>query len=254
MNRLAGRRVLILRPRVQAERFAQLVAAAEGLAVPFPTLEILPAVDAAALDAVLTRLEEFDTAIFVSPNAVEHGLNAVRERGLSWPTGLRCAVVGEGTGGALRRAGFRDVLAPRGGADSEALAALAEMQDMSGRRVVIFRGEGGREWLASTLAVRGARIDYAQCYRRVIPDADTAPVVELLGASGVHAICVWSSEAWANFLHLLGVHAALAAHAPVFVPHPRVAAAVAASGARAIVAEGGESGMLCELESYFAGV
>lgn len=254
MTGLAGRRILILRPREQAERFARRITEAGGNALTFPTLEIGPSPDPDGLAAVLGRLREFRFAIFVSPSAVEQGLAALRARGFVLPPGLRVAAVGEGTGGGLHRAGVRDVIVPRGMGDSETLAALPELQSIAGQGVLIFRGEGGREWLAGALAARGARVEYAQCYTRALPKSDVAPVADELDTGVVGATCVWSSEAWTNFLVLLGGRAAAARRAPVFVPHPRVAAAVGAGGARVIVAEGGESGMLAELESYFAGV
>lgn len=254
MSGLAGRRVLVLRPRAQAERFARRIAERGGTALPFPTLEIRGLADATELDGVLGRLDSFDDAIFVSPNAVEQALAAVRVRGLAWPVELRHAAVGEGTAGVLRAAGLSPVLMPRAGNDSESLAAMPEMQSVAGREMVIFRGRGGREWLASVLQARGARVTYAECYERALPEVDAAPLAEALSAGRFDAICVWSSESWENFRVLLGAGATMAPEAPVFVPHPRVAAAVAASGGRAIVAEGGESGMLAELDSYFAGV
>src|SRR3989442_12283509 len=82
----------------------------------------------------------------------------------NWPKGLRVAAVGIGTASALEERGFHAVIVPAGEADSEALAELPELQDLKGRSVVIFRGQGGREWLRTRLEAGGARAENAEGY------------------------------------------------------------------------------------------
>src|SRR5204863_7288654 len=122
------------------------------------------------------------------------------------------------------------------GADSEALLALPELQQVQGRRVVIFRGGTGRPLLGNALASRGARVEYADCYRRTLAKSDPAPLLAQWRHGGVQAITVSSSEGLDNFVTLAGT-AALEA-TPLFVPHERVAVRARERGAREVIVAG----------------
>ena len=247
---LAGLGVLITRPAGQAAGLRARIGEQGGVPVLFPTLAILPPSDPDTLARRLADLAACDLAIFVSPTAVQTGLAAIS----AWPAGLRAAAVGQGTAAALRDAGIARVLAPGDGADSEHLLALADLADMSGRRVLIFRGEGGRELLATTLSERGARVDYAECYRRGLPAADPAPLVETWRHGGIQAVTVLSSEGLDNLFTLLGAgNADLVRATPLFAPHPRIAERARGLGvAAAIATEAGEAGLVRGLVEYFA--
>jgi uroporphyrinogen-III synthase len=56
--------------------------------------------------------------------------------------------------------------------------------DAQGKRVIIFRGEGGRELLGETLKQRGAAVEYVSCYRRARPQLDPAPLLKLWEKAG----------------------------------------------------------------------
>lgn len=248
---LAGRRIVVTRPQAQATGLAEAIRAAGGEAVCIPALDIRPLADMGAFDALAERLESFDLAVFVSRNAVRCGLDALalRRGGRPWPAGLRVATVGQGSREELERAGFRRVIAPAGDADSEALLALPELAQPRGRRVVIFRGEGGRPLLGDTLRQRGATVEYAACYRRVRPEGIDAGA---LWGRGADAVAISSAEGLENFLAMLGDGAARLGGAAVFVPHVRVAEAAARHGIPgAIVAGATDAQVLAALVAYF---
>ena len=255
---LAGRAVLVTRPAGMSSQLIALLRAEGGEAVLLPAIEILPPDDAAKLDAVIDCLDGFEIAIFISPTAVAKADAAVRVR-RGWPARLKYAAVGGGTDAALRRIGVADVIAPRGRGDSEALAALPELAEVAGRRIVIFRGHGGREALRETLVARGAEVEYAECYRRALPRADIAPLMERWGRGGIDAVSVTSIAGLENLLALLGAAGAsgpaLLRATPVFVPHPRVAEAARNLGVRrVIVTEEGDQALAGGLASFFATV
>ena len=233
---LRGRGILVTRPAGQAQRLAALVEAGGGRAILFPAIEIEP------LEGPLPPLEEFDLVAFVSPTAVQCA--GARLKGSS----VRVAAVGSGTRRELEAQGFTDVVAPRDGSDSEALLALPELQDVAGKRILIVRGEGGRELLAESLTARGGEVEYLECYRRVVPRADPAPLLSKWDE--VDAVTVSSSEAVDNLVGLLG--AGRLAGKPLFANHPRVAERAREAGiAEVIVAGPGDEETGEALVAYF---
>ena len=252
---LAGRRVVLTRPAGQAAQLAALIRAAGGEPLLFPALAILEAVPTQPLVALIDRLDAFDLAVFVSANAVDKGLAMVRSR-RNWPTGLRVATLGRGSERALQRHGFEAIIVPAQGFDSEALLDLPELKEVAGKRVLIFRGEGGRELLAATLAARGAAVEYAECYRRGRPEADAAPLIALWERRELDAITVTSSEALANLGEMLGEPGRQCLQAtPLFVPHQRIAAAARGLGIETVVLTGlGDESLVAGLASFFAKV
>lgn len=252
---LAGRGILVTRPREQAQALAALIEAASGSTLVFPAIEIEDLPDLRPILGLIDRLDEFDLAIFISPSAVHKALNLVHARRAArpWPARLRVAAVGRGSRRELERQGFDDVIAPQAHADSEALLELAELTDVAGRRIAIFRGDGGRELLGDTLAARGAAVEYAECYRRVRPRADTAPLLAAWARGSVDAVTVSSAEGLANLFDMLGkLGQQWLRTTPLFVPHPRVAEAAARLGVSKVVLGGpADAEILQALVAYF---
>jgi uroporphyrinogen-III synthase len=245
---LAGRRVLVTRPREQAQGLERLVRDAGGVPVCVPAIDILPLADPAPFRALAARLAEFDLAVFVSRNAVRCALDLLG--GAPWPAGLKVAAVGQGSRAELEKRGFAHVIAPAEQSDSEALLALPELAAPCGRRIVIFRGEGGRELLGQELAARGASVEHAACYRRVAPQG---AALRSAWAGGMDAVTVSSAEGLANLFAMLGEEAARGLSGiPLFVPHSRVAAEARRRGLeRVIVAGPGDAEMLAALVAHF---
>lgn len=223
---LAGVGVLVTRPVEQAEPLSHLIEAAGGRALRFPTLAIVPPTDPAAATALLERLAEYDLAIFVSPTAVEQALRVLQQRGLALPTTLAVGGIGAGTAAALKARGI-DALAPTERFDSEGLLALPQLARVAGRRIVIVRGEGGRALLGDTLRERGAQVTYAECYRRVRPAADAAPLRDGWQRGEIDVVSITSVAALDNLHAMLGAagRAALL-RTPVAVLNATQAAAV----------------------------
>ena len=241
--------VLVTRPAHQAAHLAGLIESAGGRAILFPTLEIFDAKDMGPLAAVIDRLEQFDLAIFISPNSVNKAMNLIRAR-REWPAGLRCAAVGKGSGKELQRSGIGDVLVPPGKFDSEALLALPELQDVAGRKVVIFRGEGGRELLGEELTRRGAELVMVECYRRGKPvGADVGALLHQWARGEIDAITVTSGESMRNLFDLVGkLGQQWLKKTPVFAFHENIAAVARELGVEQVyVTPNGDEGLLSGL-------
>ena len=247
---LAGHTVLVTRPVRQAAELVHKVEAAGGEAYTFPALEI-EAVELNQLDVPLAHLAEADIAIFISPNAAQFGMAAIRAGGrLSAATMV--FAVGPGTARALQAQGLGQVIIPPG-QDSEALLALPQLQNVTGKRVMIVRGVGGRALLADTLRARGAEVRLMECYRRTRPQADVAPLLARWRTGGIDAVTVTSAETLHNLAVLLGkAGAPLLAATPLFAPHEKIAEAARNFGiAHVIATAGGDAGLVEGLINWF---
>ena len=199
---LNGIGVLVTRPVHQAQPLAQLIEGEGGRVIRLPTIEITPIENTEAIEAFIDRLDEFDLAIFVSVNAVRLGLPLVHAR-RSWPSRLEVAAVGETTANALHDAGLPCAVKPLPPFNSESLLALDRLQPhaIAGRNIAVFRGVGGRELLAGTLEQRGARVEYAEVYRRTKPQPDAAAQISW---DEIDVAVVTSSEGLRNLFDLVG--------------------------------------------------
>lgn len=249
---LKGKDIVVTRPVHQSQALARLIKNAGGRPILFPAIEIRDVEDLAPFTRLIDRLDEYDLAIFVSPNAVERAMTLISAR-RKFPHRLQVATVGGGSARALERFGMTGVVAPQSRYDSEGFLDLPAFAAKSGRRVVIFRGQGGRELLGETLSERGAVVEYAECYRRVKPDLDAAPLLQAWSGKGIDAITVTSSEGLRNFAEMVGpAGRERLLGTPLFVPHPRIAEAAHGLGVRKVIVTGpGDEGMLTGLAHYF---
>ncbi|MBS1190348.1 MAG: uroporphyrinogen-III synthase [Rhodocyclaceae bacterium] len=250
---LAGKTIVVTRPRAQADALAAAIAAAGGEPLLFPLLEISPADDHRGLDEALARLPDYTLAVFISPNAVDYSLPALLARG-PWPAGLVPAAVGQGTVKALAAHGVAGCVAPTRRFDSEALLELPELQAdrVAGRRVAIFRGDGGRELLADTLRARGAAVDCITCYRRSAPALGPAPLMAAWRAGRLDAVTVSSSEGLRYLADMLDADGRrFLAATPVLVPHERIADNARALGLdKVVLTAPADAGIIAGLCAY----
>jgi uroporphyrinogen-III synthase len=244
---LAGLKIAVTRPRDQAVQLAQRIEQAGGVPVLFPLLDIAEVKDKQVLHEQISRLAQFDLAIFISPNAVQYGIAAIRAAG-DCPPAMKVATVGQGSAQALRDLGFANVIAPTERFDSEGLLALPELQNIAGWRVMIFRGDGGRELLGDTLKARGATVEYAACYRRSKPQQGAEAFLD----AAPDAITATSSEALGYLWQMLDKNAQNRLRdTPLFVPHQRIAELARQQGWQQVHLTGaGDDGLLASLIAW----
>ena len=202
-------RLIVTRPPAQAAAWVAQLQALGLDAVALPLIGIAPVADGAPLQRAWAALGSYALVLFVSPNAVQQFF-AWRGQ-VAWPGHTRAASTGPGTTAALREAGVAQacIAEPAVDApsfDTEALWARLANRDWRGQRVLIVRGEEGRDWFAETMRQHGAEVDFIAAYRRLAPQADavsTALIAAALAAPQQHLWLFSSSEA----------HAATWAHA-----------------------------------------
>jgi uroporphyrinogen-III synthase len=249
---LAGIDILVTRPAHQAGELADRIRMAGGNPVLFPVLEILDIPNLHPLLDLIERLDEFDIAIFISPNAVAKAMSLISTR-RTLPVKLKIVAVGQGTAKELGNFGITGIIAPALRFDSEALLDLPLLRQVKGKRVIIFRGDKGRELLAENLRKRGAVLEYAECYRRVMPKSDTAPLLRAWANDKMKAITITSSEGLRNLCEIVGeAGEAWLKKTPLFVSHVRIAQVAANLGfAHVILTTAGDDGLLEGLLNYF---
>jgi uroporphyrinogen-III synthase len=249
---LAGRHIVVTRPQHQAAGLSEAIRAEGGMPVWFPTIEIEPLLENSELDAALARLAEFDLAVFVSANAV--ACACARLPG-AWPAQVPAGSTGPGTAQALAARGVERIITPGARFDSEGLVGELARVGLNPARVLIVRGEGGREWLSDTLRARGAQVQCVASYRRVAANSDPAAIAALHLAQELDAWVVASSEGGERLIELLGDDALPWLNsAPVFVPHARIAEYLKARGlTRVVLTAGGDAGLMAGMREHFSG-
>ncbi|GAA6151666.1 uroporphyrinogen-III synthase [Pseudoteredinibacter isoporae] len=164
-----------------------------------------------AVAAIKSRILDFDHypyVIFISQNAVKYAGSWIDQYWPQLPMGQRYLAIGTATAEAAANMGFAEMSQAQGAMDSEALLALPILQELRNKKVLIFRGQGGRETLAQALRQRGATVDYCELYRRACPEglAERLSVSPFAKASGRKIVMVHSGESLEN-LHR-GIHEA----------------------------------------------
>ncbi|MFM0427644.1 fused uroporphyrinogen-III synthase HemD/membrane protein HemX [Paraburkholderia aspalathi] len=249
--------VVITRPAGQSNELIAQLAAAGVAVLDFPLIDIAPVTDEAPLRAALASLERYALVVFVSPNAVDH---AFARSDAIWPHALPIGVVGPGSVQALARHGVAapayTIISPPSVAeddtarfDSEGLFAAIDTAlgatSLEGKRVLIVRGDGGREWLADRLREAGAEVETVAAYRRLVPEPSIGgwARVHALLAGAPHAWLLTSSEGVRNLHELAQEHLTAdeitqLKHANLVTPHPRIAQTARALGFDSITVSG----------------
>jgi uroporphyrinogen-III synthase len=250
--------VVITRPRAQAEALARAVEALGRQAVVLPLLDIFPLADQAALKAALAALPSYALVAFVSPNAIDAAFAHLG----AWPAGVTLAVLGEGSRAALARHGVDDanarIVSPADPArsDSENLLQSLDLAALRGKRVLIVRGESGRELMAEGLRAAGAIVATVAAYRRCVPPLTPALAATLLSLlEQENDWIITSSEALRGLLALVAQLAPQDAVAKMqqqhlIVPHARIAETARTLGLGRLTLTGsGDARLLAAIQS-----
>ena len=166
--------VVLTRPQADSERLSEALQN-EGFqtrVMPIITIEAIPTAEQAPAPSV----SDDALCIFISANAVRFGLPQLGSA-LARDSDLTVIAVGNKTRDTLAAEGIQAQVPVR--ADSEGLLAMPALSAPDSRDVVIVKGEGGRELLASELTGRGARVTEWACYRRCWPEVDVSGLIEI---------------------------------------------------------------------------
>ena len=245
---LSGIGIAITRPAEQAKKLCALIEQAGGTPILFPLIEITPLKDYSQFETVISDIETYDWAIFISSNAVQNGMPRLIKKGI--PQTLKLAAIGPVTATELRNFGLKEVLVPKDRFDSESLLTMPEMTNVAGKKIIIVRGIGGRDVLAETLKIRGATVTFAECYQRINPQTNCDLLAKLWADKKLHGIVVTSSEAMRHLFDMAG-DADWLKNITLFVNHTRIAELILQRGIKVLVADSpGDEAMFTLIQCY----
>ncbi|MEX5683999.1 uroporphyrinogen-III synthase [Pseudomonas silesiensis] len=233
---MTGWRLLLTRPPDESAALSDALAQVGIFSSSLPLLEIeaIPVSD--TMREVIQDLERYCAVIVVSKPAARIAVDLLGQYG-AHPPGLQWFSVGAATAQIFEAHGV-DVSFPVEGDDSEALLELPRLREAIARtdpRVLIMRGEGGRELLAERLRELGASVEYLELYRRKLPHYPPAALPERIRAERLNGLVVSSGQGFEHLRQLAGDAWPPLARLPLFVPSPRVAELARAAGAEKVV-------------------
>ena len=212
---LQGQVILNTRPVHQQAELTRMLQRDGAELLSFPVIDIEPLAIGPAQMQLAQAIGDYDILLFVSRNAVEGAFRFIDCTRLQSATCF--GVIGSGTRSALAAAlahshfNLDDCLLAGEPYSSETLLQAPALRQVEGKRILIVRGQQGRNLLGDELIGRGALVEYAEVYRRAIPaqgsdvfDRLVAPafptLVVLTSAEGMHNLVKLVDESTAQAL------------------------------------------------------
>lgn len=211
---LQGQVILNTRPAHQQAQLTQLLQRDGARVLSFPVIDIQPVAIGAAERQLAQEIGDYDILLFVSRNAVEGAFRFIDPGRLQNSMGL--GVIGSATRAALHAAlsgSHIDADASLVAGEpynSEALLQAPALHQVAGKRVLILRGQQGRNLLGDELRQRGASVDYAEVYRRRLPSGGPEAFDRLVTQGLPTLVLLTSAEGMHNLFELVDTKAARA--------------------------------------------
>lgn len=227
--------VLVTRPHKQGIALCQLLAQHGHHAIHHPLLNIVAGSD---LHRLTAEIHQADIVIAVSQHAVHWVTQTLQNEQVAWPQSTIYVAIGQKTAQLLSKACQHTVHYPEL-SDSEHLLTLPVLQSIAGKRVVIWRGNGGRELIYQTLSLRGASVEYREMYQRIpLPFASDSALIDWQ-TQQVDNVIITSAEQLAFFCSQLSPQARdWTSQQRLIVPSQRIADQASQLGFHHIVQAG----------------
>ena len=206
-TRLQGQVILNTRPAHQQGELTRLLQQEGARVLAFPVIDIQPVAIGPAQQQLANAIGDYDILLFVSRNAVEGALRFIDCRRLK--QSARLGVIGSATRVALAAAfaaggiDLDDCMVAGEPYNSEALLQSQALRQVEDKRVLILRGQQGRNLLGDELRRRGATVDYAEVYRRALPQSIAADFNRLVAADSPTLVILTSAEGMHNLVELV---------------------------------------------------
>ena len=195
------KRILITRPRAQADEFAGKLRAAGFEPIFFPVIEIQPIKENVALERAFSKLDCYDWLIFTSVNAVDVVFEQRFPIKIGHGFGVKCAAIGPKTAEALQARGITPDLIPD---EYVAESILPGLGDLRGKWVLLPRAEIARKALPAAICEAGGIAHEIAVYKTLPAQPDPGGIAAL--KSGVEFITLTSSSTVTNFAAIVRQH------------------------------------------------
>lgn len=230
IGQLNGLTVLITRPRDQSESLAAYIVEQGGSPLIFPTIDIVPVEPTGGWNSLLQKLTNADIAVFTSANAVRQ----IMAQKLPIETHCEFAAIGTATQAAMAEFGISCNWVPMKDYRSEGLLELPVFQNIKDKKIILFTGEGGREYLQDVLNERGAHVEKIAVYRRECPYSDKSILEQFFARKQPKIILSTSLESLTN-LQSLSAGVGDLHELPLLVISPRMAQTAKEQGFKTLV-------------------
>jgi len=197
---LAGRTILVTRPRRQSRPLADALRLLGATVVEAPAISIEPPSDFRGLDEALGRAATYDWVVFTSVNGVEAFFDRLAEvRPQTLLSSQRFAAIGPATAESLRERGFEAEVVPEKFVAEEVFRAIAGRGEVSGKRFLLPRADIARKALPDLLRASGAIVDVVVAYRTVANDEEMRRAWELVERGAVDLVTFTSASTARSF-------------------------------------------------------
>lgn len=197
---LTNKRILITRPRTQAEEFANALIAEGARPIYFPVIKIIPPDNFAAFDFALQSLEQYDWLILTSIHGVEAFFNRLEVLGLKHiPPGLRVAAVGSKTAEYLSAHGIWIDYVPDEYIPEAMLPGLGK--NIYGERFLFPQSNLARTVLTDAIRSAGGLVSEVIAYHAMACEPDGTEMDALY--AGVDVVTFTSPSTVQNFVAIV---------------------------------------------------
>jgi len=209
---LTGKRILVTRARAQSEDITLQLEALGAQVIHCSTIEVVPPVSWAPLDAAIGRLQQYDWLVFTSANGAYfffRRLSEIRNDGVNALAALLVCAIGPATASAIEHAGAAVHVTAAESSGEGALTAIIDYlggaDNVRGLRFLIPRARVAREVLPAGLRNLGAYVEAVETYQTVMPEVPAESITRLFDEGSIDAITFTSPSTISNFATIVGL-------------------------------------------------
>ncbi|MBA3848802.1 MAG: hypothetical protein C0502_02255 [Opitutus sp.] len=198
---LAGRRIVVTRPRESAAEWRAALEAQGAEVIELPLIQVTKHYDKHTLVEVFAELTQYEWIVFTSANGARFffeeffkGFDDIRALGL-----VRIACVGEATADVVRGLHLRVDLQPRKANAEELAQELIARESIDSAKILVVTGNLNRDTLVDRLHEARAIVDRLPIYRTEETNLAADPIAGDFREKGADAILFASPSAVQSF-------------------------------------------------------